>query len=337
MENPLDLPADTTLGGLTAWNDGNHNEKGDPHAQYRLPELRTGSATVTDIWLPIIDKQFALDAAANMLWKGFDLDFFTHDGRTDTVDQPAGLVRINFHLRSDKTFHAGAHLTPASVPYHTQKTMTRYAFGEDLIRLYVTTIDAVNGIYRMRAYMRGNGNGCVYFLKVMKLWQDANVYTTAAFSNPHMMTNFRYLAENVDYLMLKGASPVPVGSLPVEDANTKLVRMKTTAGLAVLDALPAAYEFWKGKIVIVPTASFGDVAYHCVETNVAGTYRWDVARPIYGTAPPGSGAWLVGNRVRNSAPSVLGTAGSQYIVDGWICTVSGSPGTWVAQRTLTGT
>lgn len=44
-----------------------------------------------------------------------------------------------------------------------------------------------------------------------------------------------------------------------------------------------------------------------------------------------------GDFIRNSAPTVLGTAGSQYVVMGWVCVASGAPGTWVASRTLTGT
>lgn len=44
------------------------------------------------------------------------------------------------------------------------------------------------------------------------------------------------------------------------------------------------------------------------------------------TAPPTTGRWARGDFVRNSEPS-LGAGG---IVFGWICTVSGEPGTWEA-------
>lgn len=44
-----------------------------------------------------------------------------------------------------------------------------------------------------------------------------------------------------------------------------------------------------------------------------------------------------GDFIRNSAPSVLGTAGSQYVLMGWVCVASGAPGTWAESRTLTGT
>lgn len=55
------------------------------------------------------------------------------------------------------------------------------------------------------------------------------------------------------------------------------------------------------------------------------------------TAAPTTGSSAVGDFVLNSAPSVAGAGGSQYIIHGWRCTVSGTPGTWVEMRTLTGT
>ena len=54
------------------------------------------------------------------------------------------------------------------------------------------------------------------------------------------------------------------------------------------------------------------------------------------TTAPTTGLWAVGNKVWNSAPSELGSASSKYVIIGWVCTVSGEPGTWVEMRTLTG-
>lgn len=54
------------------------------------------------------------------------------------------------------------------------------------------------------------------------------------------------------------------------------------------------------------------------------------------TAAPTTGTWAQGDVVRNSAPAELGTAGSKYVIHGWQCTVSGTPGTWVQMRYLTG-
>lgn len=54
------------------------------------------------------------------------------------------------------------------------------------------------------------------------------------------------------------------------------------------------------------------------------------------TSVPTGGSWAQGDFVANSTPTEAGTAGSKYVVTGWICTVSGTPGTWVACRSLTG-
>lgn len=55
-----------------------------------------------------------------------------------------------------------------------------------------------------------------------------------------------------------------------------------------------------------------------------------------GTAAPTSNSWDQGDRILNTAPSELGSGGSKYVVTGWICTVAGTPGTWLEMRTLTG-
>jgi hypothetical protein len=54
------------------------------------------------------------------------------------------------------------------------------------------------------------------------------------------------------------------------------------------------------------------------------------------TAVPSSGTWAAGTFVRNSAPAEAGSSPNKYVVIGWICTVSGTPGTWLACRCLTG-
>lgn len=69
------------------------------------------------------------------------------------------------------------------------------------------------------------------------------------------------------------------------------------------------------------------------ETNIlAGTVQNDPASGVIiaqyaNAAPPGSGAWNVGDRVIQSVPAV----GSPK---GWRCTVAGTPGTWVSEGNL---
>lgn len=54
------------------------------------------------------------------------------------------------------------------------------------------------------------------------------------------------------------------------------------------------------------------------------------------TSAPTTDTWVQGDFVLNSAPTELGTAGAKYIVHGWQCVASGTPGTWVQCRFLTG-
>ena len=51
---------------------------------------------------------------------------------------------------------------------------------------------------------------------------------------------------------------------------------------------------------------------------------------------PTSGTWAIGDFVPNSNPSELGSGGSKYVIEGWKCLASGTPGTWVQKRFLTG-
>lgn len=54
------------------------------------------------------------------------------------------------------------------------------------------------------------------------------------------------------------------------------------------------------------------------------------------TAAPTTGTHYVGDQVRNSTPAEAGSGGSKYVVIGWVCVASGSPGTWLDMRVLTG-
>lgn len=55
-----------------------------------------------------------------------------------------------------------------------------------------------------------------------------------------------------------------------------------------------------------------------------------------GTAAPTTGAHTQGEWVRNTAPTELGTTGTKFVVLGWLCLVSGTPGTWVPNNVFTG-
>lgn len=51
---------------------------------------------------------------------------------------------------------------------------------------------------------------------------------------------------------------------------------------------------------------------------------------------PSGGLHAQGDIVRNSEPVELGSAGSRYVVFGWLCVVGGEPGTFVPLRIATG-
>lgn len=56
----------------------------------------------------------------------------------------------------------------------------------------------------------------------------------------------------------------------------------------------------------------------------------------FGTAAPVAGTYTKGSVVVNSNKTELGTVGNKYVIQEWLCTVAGTPGTWVQVRTLTG-
>jgi hypothetical protein len=54
------------------------------------------------------------------------------------------------------------------------------------------------------------------------------------------------------------------------------------------------------------------------------------------TAAPTTGEWYQGDFVRNAEPAEAGGAGDKYVILGWVCVTSGTPGTWKECRALTG-
>jgi hypothetical protein len=74
---------------------------------------------------------------------------------------------------------------------------------------------------------------------------------------------------------------------------------------------------------------------HATQVNNLSEGKLSAVYNAY-TAAPTTGTWNQGDFIRNSAPSELGSGGSKYVIFGWICTVSGTPGTWLQCRFLTG-
>lgn len=73
------------------------------------------------------------------------------------------------------------------------------------------------------------------------------------------------------------------------------------------DTLHAAMEYLRRRIYMLPSA---------------------LPRTIYGTGAPTSSTWAVGDKTINTNPAV---DGNNMVLDHWLCTVAGTPGTWVPQ------
>jgi hypothetical protein len=76
-----------------------------------------------------------------------------------------------------------------------------------------------------------------------------------------------------------------------------------------------------------------------VEDTVNGLAEGRIYRSYNAATAAPSGttvSYQVADFIRNSNPTELGTAGSKYIILGFICIAAGTPGTWREARVLTG-
>ena len=95
------------------------------------------------------------------------------------------------------------------------------------------------------------------------------------------------------------------------------------------------------KLNIQPRVALQDVAMqrelreHALQVNMLSEGRISATNNA-STAVPTTGAYAQGDFVRNSAPSELGSAANKYVIFGWLCVSSGTPGTFVQCRFLTG-
>lgn len=72
----------------------------------------------------------------------------------------------------------------------------------------------------------------------------------------------------------------------------------------------------------LPTnAALADIARTNQQVNLISEGR--VSAVFNATAAPSSGTYSPGDFVRNSAPSETGSAGSKYVVLGWVYTAAG--------------
>jgi hypothetical protein len=100
---------------------------------------------------------------------------------------------------------------------------------------------------------------------------------------------------------------------------------------AILPMPPGPPESYESRLNFQLNKEIGDIKDHAELTRMNRMSAFNSA-----TAAPTGNTWAIGDIVRNSAPAELGAALSKYVIVGWICTVSGTPGTWLEMRTLTG-
>lgn len=104
--------------------------------------------------------------------------------------------------------------------------------------------------------------------------------------------------------------------------------MKDTPNLPLS---PKPSDSYDSRFAVMVERTLSDLQYKsrlAYEDRISGYYS--------ATAAPTGGNWIIGDRVRNKTPAEAGVAGSKYVIIGWICTVTGNPGTWLEMRTLTG-
>lgn len=70
--------------------------------------------------------------------------------------------------------------------------------------------------------------------------------------------------------------------------------------------------------------------------QISGLSKGVVAAHDARDAAPTGGTWQQGDFVRNFSPTEAGTTPNKYVIIGWVCVASGTPGTWLECRCLTG-
>jgi hypothetical protein len=96
--------------------------------------------------------------------------------------------------------------------------------------------------------------------------------------------------------------------------------------LVLKDKVPAEYN----------RHTFADLLEQ-IEVQLNGVTEGKIsARHSARASVPTTGSFKQGDFIPNSTPAELGSGGSKYVIIGWICTVSGEPGTLLQCRVLTG-
>ena len=98
-----------------------------------------------------------------------------------------------------------------------------------------------------------------------------------------------------------------------------VIQRAESAGIVLWNDTPNVYPL-KSLLRNISEAAAGPNAYSGLATAVPG--RGTTWRDFFGSAVPAAGTWIQGDRVWLQTPAANGNLG-------WVCLVSGTPGTWV--------
>lgn len=130
------------------------------------------------------------------------------------------------------------------------------------------------------------------------------------------------------------------GTVAHSSGTLTMVESTLSAALTYTNGGANAAIRMSGHSRITGTVQCGDAG----NVDILATDGCTVGGSSSGVGVPTGGAHVVGARHVNMLPSELGTSFSptptysagKYVLDGWVCTVAGTPGTWLQRRTLTG-
>jgi hypothetical protein len=218
--------------------------------------------------------------------------------------------------------------------YSNTTNSDTYKSGQ-LVRLYtpiiIDTLVVRNNICRGFRVYCVVGNMSNSSLNVLEnIVVTGNKITSTDYSQG---VNFNYLKHDISKLVID-SNIFTFGSgnsfvlLPNSGATINILESKITNNKFSHNpnvGVIGAFEYYNN-----------DYAYSINNANLV-SYQNDNGRKVCkGSSTPVAFNWSVGDICYNTNITEQGTTGSKYIIDKWICTTAGTPGTWLPSKILTG-
>lgn len=286
-----------------------------------------------DSWMTTIDRFFARDCVSALCWQ----DDGTNNGTGTTLNASnvwANTAQVGF----DITLLNYSTFTCCGVDHVHSGTARAYSFkkcngitlngcgAEDIkgdVLYFENTSGVVNGFnsYFLLGAPASRGTSAIIFVTgtssvVFNACRFPNYQTT----DPNDSTYTLNTATNFNHIVQNGA-----------DAMFNLCQLPTNGNsyVSYSNNSTATYVDDSGTTTCI---NVGGVIYK--GTLVNGLKR------MQGTAMPTTGRWTAGDMIENTAPSVRGTAGSRYVILGWLRLTTGTGNTlntdWVQMISYTG-